>query len=59
MIVADQARLRLGSNNSIGLPDGSSSRICRPPFPSTGSLRNVHFAPRSRSTSAGRSSTIS
>ena len=29
-----------GSNNSTRLPEGSSSRICRPPGPATMSLRN-------------------
>ena len=31
---------RIGSNNSTGLPDGSSARICLPPVPVTTSLRN-------------------
>jgi hypothetical protein len=30
----------IGSNNSTGLPEGSSSRICLPPTPTTISFRN-------------------
>src|SRR5438105_6077012 len=48
----------LGSNSSIGLPDGSSITICDPPGPLTMSFRNVSPASRSLSTSVGRSSTI-
>ena len=33
------ASSRVGSNSSIGLPDGSSTRICLPPTPVTMSLR--------------------
>jgi hypothetical protein len=47
-----------GWKSSIGLPAGSSSRICRPPGPLTISLRNVRPAERSRSTSRAMSSTI-
>jgi len=42
---------------STGLPDGSSSRICRPPTPVTISLRNRTPARRSASTVASRSLT--
>src|SRR5215217_8516047 len=35
-----------GSKSSMGLPEGSSSRICLPPLPPTISLRNC--APASR-----------
>lgn len=31
--------LLAASNSSIGLPDGSSSKICLPPMPATMSLR--------------------
>jgi hypothetical protein len=40
------ASARVGSNNSTGLPEGSSSRICLPPTPLTISLRKC--APASR-----------
>ena len=42
---------------SIGLPDGSSRRICRPPGPLTMSLRKLTPAVRRRSTSASMSPT--
>ena len=48
-----------GSKSSTQLPAGSSTRIWRPPTPSTISLRNVAPAPRRRSTSASRSATSS
>jgi hypothetical protein len=48
---------RAGWKSSIGLPDGSSSRICEPPGPVTMSFRNGTPAARSRSTSLARSST--
>ncbi len=38
----------VGWNNSTGLPDGSSSRIWKPPGPFTISLRNVSPASQSR-----------
>ena len=46
-----------GWKSSIGLPDGSSSKICRPPGPLMTSLRKLTPFPRSRSTSALMSST--
>src|SRR6266540_4158418 len=46
-----------GWNSSMGLPAGSSSRICDPPGPVTISFRKDSPAARSRSTSAARSST--
>src|ERR1044071_349859 len=46
-----------GWNSSIGLPEGSSSRICWPPGPVTMSLRNLSPPARSRPTSAAMSST--
>jgi hypothetical protein len=49
----------VGSNSSIGLPEGSSTRICLPPTPSTISLRKDAPAARSASTLAARSSTSS
>ena len=51
-------RAPAGWKSSIGLPEGSSSRICWPPGPLTMSLRNVRPAARSRSTSAAMSSTM-
>jgi hypothetical protein len=46
-----------GTKSSIGLPEGSSSRICDPPGPVMMSLRKRTPAARSRVTSAARSST--
>ena len=51
-------QLEAGWNSSTTLPDGSWSRICLPPGPSTMSLRNVAPASRSRATSASMSSTM-
>lgn len=48
-----------GWNNSIGFPDGSSTRICLPPLPVTISLRNFAPRPFSSWTVASRSSTPS
>ena len=50
---------RGGSNSSMGLPAGSSRRICLPPKPVTMSLRNRAPALRSVSTSRARSRTSS
>jgi hypothetical protein len=47
-----------GWKSSIGLPEGSSRRICEPPGPVTTSLPKRTPAARSRFTSTGRSSTI-
>ena len=49
---------QLDWNSSMRLPAGSASRTWRPPGPATTSLRNDSPAPRSRSISASRSSTI-
>jgi hypothetical protein len=46
-----------GRNSSIGLPEGSSSRICLPPGPVTMSLRKGTPSARRRLTSASMSST--
>src|SRR5215212_1437363 len=48
-----------GSKSSMGLPEGSSSRICLPPLPPTISLRKCACVSRNASTSLGRSSTSS
>jgi UvrD-like helicase family protein len=47
-----------GWNNSTTLSDGSSSRICLPPGPSTTSLRNLAPTSRNRATSVSMSSTM-
>src|SRR5881628_1291542 len=46
------ASSRIGSNNSTGLPDGSSTRICLPPTPVTMSFRKWTPFLRNVSTSA-------
>jgi hypothetical protein len=56
---SSRASRRAGSNSSIGLPDGSSTRICRPPTPSTISLRNRAPCSRNRATISVRSPTSS
>ena len=48
---------RTGSNNSTGLPDGSSIRICLPPTPVTMSLRKWVAASRRARTMSARSVT--
>src|SRR5260221_4965105 len=48
----------LGSNSSTTLPEGSSHRICRPPGPSTMSLRKTVPRCRKSATRAGRSATV-
>src|SRR5216684_2563031 len=50
---------KIGSNSSMGLPDGSSTRICLPPIPVTISLRKWAPALRSASTVVARSETSS
>ena len=59
-LVSRQGRCQApaGWNSSIGLPAGSSSRICRPPGPLTMSFRNEIPAARSCSTSASMSPTM-
>src|SRR5215216_7763002 len=48
-----------GSKSSMGLPEGSSSRICLPPLPPTISLRKCALTSHRASTSPARSSTSS
>ncbi len=50
---------QLAWKSSTGLPAGSSIRICRPPLPTTMSLRRRTPVLRRRSSSAARSSTAS
>lgn len=52
-----EGQRRAGWNSSTRLPEGSTSKICDPPGPTTMSLRNWRPAARKRATSAGRSST--
>src|SRR5580700_10574212 len=47
----------VGSKSSMGLPEGSSSRICLPPTPVTMSFRNCAPAFRNLATVAARSVT--
>ncbi len=54
----NRAQAPAGWKSSIGLPAGSSNRICWPPGPLTMSLRNVRPAAPSRWTSAAMSLTI-
>ena len=56
---ASGQRLSAGLNSSIRFPEGSASRIWRPPGPETTSLRKETSAARSLAISASRSSTTS
>src|SRR6185503_19234528 len=53
-----EGRYRAGSNSSIGLPSGSSIRICLPPGPVSISLRNWIPACFKAVMHAGKSATV-